>query len=76
MEKKIISNKIKCKKCGEVIESTYTHDFKYCKCKAVAVDGGHDYLRRLGNQDDYIELSECSNGRQMNSKFNITNIII
>ena len=61
MEKKIISNKIKCKKCGEVIESTYTHDFKYCKCKVVAVDGGHDYLRRLGNHDDYIELSEYSN---------------
>ncbi len=38
--KKIIRNRIKCKKCGEIIESTSRHDFKFCKCGAVAVDGG------------------------------------
>ena len=54
----IIENKIKCKKCGEVIESIYRHDFKFCKCGSVAVDGGKDYLRRLGNQEDYEELSK------------------
>lgn len=52
----IIYNAIKCKKCGQIIESTHRHDFKFCKCGAVAVDGGHDYLRRLGNQEDYEEL--------------------
>ena len=56
--KKIVVNKIRCKKCGEVIESTYRHDFKYCKCGRVAVDGGKDYLRRLGNFEDFEELSE------------------
>ena len=55
---KIIVNKIKCKKCGDVIESSYRHDFKLCKCGAVAVDGGKDYLRRLGDEEDYEELSE------------------
>lgn len=55
--KKIITNKIKCKKCGDVIESIYRYDFKFCKCGAVAVDGGHDYLRRCGNLDGYEELS-------------------
>ena len=55
---KIITNKIKCKKCGDVIESKYTHDFKMCKCGAVGVDGGHVYLRRQGNPDDWEELSE------------------
>ena len=55
---KIIVNKIKCKKCGDVIESTYRHDFKSCKCGAVAVDGGKDYLRRIGYEEDYEELSE------------------
>ena len=54
---KIVSNKIQCKKCGDVIESFSTHDFKFCQCGAVAVDGGKDYLRRIGNLDDYIELS-------------------
>ena len=56
--KKIIRNRIKCKKCGEIIESTCRHDFKFCKCGAVAVDGGKDYLRRVGSKDDYEELIE------------------
>ena len=55
--KKIITNKIKCKKCGDIMESTYRHDFKVCKCGALAVDGGHDYLRRCGDLDDYEDLS-------------------
>ncbi|MBQ8907438.1 MAG: hypothetical protein IJY71_02500 [Clostridia bacterium] len=56
---KIIRNAIKCKRCGEVIESKDCHDFVQCRCGACAVDGGHDYLRRcyLG-EDSYIELSE------------------
>lgn len=29
---------------GDVIESFSVHDFKYCKCESVAVDGGHEYL--------------------------------
>ena len=43
MEKKkevIISNKIKCKKCEDIIESKNTNDYKRCSCGAVAVDGG------------------------------------
>ena len=56
----IITNKIRCKKCGDVIESEYTHDFKMCKCGAVGVDGGHAYLRRQGNPDDWEELSEIT----------------
>ena len=50
-------NKIKCKKCNDIIESTYVHDFKWCSCGAVAVDGGHEYLRRVGNEEDFDELS-------------------
>lgn len=56
---KIIINKIKCNKCGDIIESTHVHDFKWCKCKSVAVDGGKEYLKRSAmSQDDYEELSE------------------
>lgn len=49
MEKKeeIISNKIKCKKCGNIIESRSTNDYKRCSCGAVAVDGGTEYLKRM-----------------------------
>ena len=51
-------NKIKCLKCGDIIESKHRHDFKFCSCGAVAIDGGKDYLKRLGNREDYEELSE------------------
>lgn len=55
----IISNKIKCNFCGDVIESTYTHDYKTCSCGRVAVDGGKEYMRRcFKNKDDYTEMSE------------------
>lgn len=52
----ILSNKIQCKHCGDTIESFHQHDFKFCSCGAVAVDGGTSYLRRLGS--DFIDLSE------------------
>lgn len=54
---KILVNKIKCKKCGDVIESKSRHDFKSCSCGAVTVDGGLDYIRRCGEENDYEELS-------------------
>ena len=54
----IIVNKIKCKKCGDIIESKSTNDYKRCSCGAVSVDGGKDYLKRIGNEEDYEELSE------------------
>lgn len=56
-KKEIIRNKIKCKKCGDIIESKSTNDYKRCSCGAVAVDGGIDYLKRVGNEEDYKELS-------------------
>ena len=57
--RKIIKNAIRCKHCGDVIESTHRHDFKECSCERVFVDGGLDYLRRgFVENDDYVELSE------------------
>jgi len=52
---RIRTNRIKCKKCGDIIESHHVHDFKWCSCGAVAVDG--EYLSRLGNKEDFEELS-------------------
>jgi len=50
-------NAIQCNICNDVIESKHRHDFKFCSCGSVAVDGGRDYLRRIGNINDYTELS-------------------
>ena len=43
---KVIKNSIRCKKCGDVIESRSVHEMVWCSCGACAVDGGHEYLRR------------------------------
>ncbi len=44
---------IRCRKCLETIESKHIHDFKYCSCSAVGIDGGiSDGNRILGNLTD------------------------
>jgi len=56
--KKKIRNRARCKKCGDVIESKYRHDFVSCKCGAIFVDGGNAYFRggwSLGDPNDRIE---------------------
>jgi len=52
----IVSNQIRCNACGGEPFSTHRHDFVNCGCNAVAVDGGQDYLRRVGN-GEWEELS-------------------
>jgi len=53
-------NKIRCKFCGDIIESKHRHDFKKCKCGKVFVDGGLDYQRcgfpSESSIDDSIEI--------------------
>jgi len=58
----ILKNKAQCKKCKDIIESMDVHDFRQCKCRAIFVDGGREYLRRGGELDDIIELSETDEG--------------
>lgn len=51
-------NKIKCKKCSDIIESKHRHDFVRCSCDSVFVDGGHEYQRLGwpgGDIDDWVE---------------------
>lgn len=56
---KIITNKAKCTRCGDVIESKHRHDWVSCKCGAIFVDGGKDYLRRgFEKLSDIVDLSE------------------
>ena len=58
MKKHIIANQITCKLCGDTIRSTTVHDFKMCVCGSVGVDGGKEYLKRIGKESDYIEESK------------------
>lgn len=45
-------NAVRCKKCGDIIESVHRHDFVWCKCRNVAVDGGKEYRRRVFSGDE------------------------
>ena len=65
MEKKILHNKVRCLNCTDIIESLHTHHFVVCSCwknevgnKGIAVDGGKEYLRRVGDLGGYVDLSE------------------
>ena len=51
-------NRAKCLGCGKTVESKHRHDFVYCKCGKIAVDGGLSYLKRSGDPTYIEELSE------------------
>lgn len=61
---KMTRNRARCKMCGDVIESRYTHDFQRCSCGDISIDGGTSYQRwgyPASPSSDYIEdLSEYS----------------
>jgi len=48
------------------------HDFVTCTCGAVSVDGGHHYIRRLGNKEDIIPMDIIENEEKENSEKNFT----
>jgi hypothetical protein len=58
---RIIRNSARCNVCGDEVESTHVHDFQPCRCGNLAVDGGHEYLRRAIRDyavpDSYTETS-------------------
>jgi hypothetical protein len=55
----IVQNAVICSKCDDFIVSKHRHDFVTCKCGAISVDGGQDYLRRVGGLErgSYTDLS-------------------
>jgi hypothetical protein len=53
----IIQNAVNCLSCGDFIVSKHRHDFVTCTCGAIAVDGGQEYLRRVGDLSKKVDLS-------------------
>jgi hypothetical protein len=51
-------NAARCKKCGSIIISRHRHDFVWCLCHNVFVDGGNAYTRIGGPalEDNSYEL--------------------
>lgn len=50
-----LRNRIKCKLCGDIIESEHNYDFKYCKCGKTHIDGGHCCPRFGSSNLDNVE---------------------
>lgn len=57
---KLTRNRIQCLHCDDIIESKHVHEFVWCKCQTVAVDGGLDYAKRCfrNSPEDFLDLSE------------------
>jgi len=58
MSEKLKINAARCLKCNRVIVSRHVHDFVWCLCRNIFVDGGLDYQRIGGYalDDDSYEL--------------------
>lgn len=52
-------NRARCRRCGDVVESRSRHDLVTCQCGAIAVDGGQDYERRIGEPEDFEEIDDA-----------------
>ena len=48
-EYKLKRNIVTCGYCGEDVESTHRHDFKWCSCGKTAADGGTFYQKITGD---------------------------
>ena len=53
----IVQNAACCLTCGDFIVSKHRHDFVTCTCGAMSVDGGQEYLRRVGDFSNVVEMS-------------------
>lgn len=62
MLERIVRNAARCRKCDTVIESRHRHEFKWCTCRSIFVDGGTDYLRSGGDPENFETLSIIEGG--------------
>lgn len=54
----VVVNKCQCARCLDIIESRHRHDFVRCGCGAIFTDGGTEYIRRGGEIENIIDMSE------------------
>lgn len=58
-EQKLYRNAVQCLLCGEILESTFRHDFRRCGCdNQTTTDGGLDY-HRWGGKDMHQVKNLC-----------------
>lgn len=47
--RRIIENKVRCKRCGDILVSTDPNEIIYCSCLAIHVSGGNRKTLRGGD---------------------------
>jgi hypothetical protein len=47
----LLRSQLVCPKCDDLISSIHVHDLKQCRCGALAIDGGRDYLRIVASDE-------------------------
>ena len=60
--------KIKCRKCGDIIEGDKKGTYIMCKCKAIAIDETPYYWRVIGKAEDIEEVKEEKGLENIDSK--------
>lgn len=63
-----MGERIRCRKCGDILQSKYRHDFQMCKCGSCYIDGGDDYCRVGGEKED-IEWIDRNDKKQFKYLF-------
>lgn len=48
-----MGKRIRCKLCGDVLQSKYRHDFQMCSCESCFIDGGDEYCRIGGEPENW-----------------------
>jgi len=60
-----------CNKCGATIYSRAVHDFHWCPCKTVAIDGGFDYTRIIGTDFRQTKIEVKATKEELFNDWNI-----
>ena len=71
-----MGERIKCKKCGEKLQSKYRHDFKMCKCETCYIDGGDDYCKKKNKKEDIEWLDRKEKNKKITELENILKPIL
>lgn len=66
--KNLKKNKAQCKLCLDVLESKHVHDWVSCKCGAIFIDGGLDYIRIGGDLNNIIDMCEYTEEKTNGTK--------
>lgn len=69
----IVLNASGCRKCKTTAVSRYRHEYAECECGAIAVDGGLEYFRFVGDIDNAISLNITASPEVRNHIRMVTN---